>query len=52
MENSRQAEADRLLLTLFKQYESDQFESALAFVYEFSDLLDDEKGEDFSLFGV
>ncbi len=51
MENSRQAEADRLLEQSKKPYESDQFESALSFVYEFSDLLNDEKGQDFSLFG-
>jgi hypothetical protein len=51
MENSRQAEADRLLEQGKKPYESAQFESALSLVYEFSDLLDDEKGQDFSLFG-
>jgi len=34
MENSRKAEADRLLGQGKKQYESAQFESALSFVYE------------------
>lgn len=46
MENSRQAEADRLLEQGKKQYENDQFESALSFVYEFSHLRDDENGQD------
>jgi hypothetical protein len=49
--NSRKAEADRFLEQGNKPYESAQFESALSFVYEFSDLLDDGKGQDFSLFG-
>ncbi len=51
MENSRHAEADRLVEQGKKQYESAQFESALSFVYEFPGLLDDEKSQDFSLFG-
>lgn len=42
MENSHQAEADRLLEQGKKQYQNDQFKSALSFVYEFSHLRDDE----------
>jgi hypothetical protein len=48
MENSRPAEADRLLEQGNEQYQSEQFESALSFVCEFYDLRDDKNGQDFT----